>query len=84
MTKAEIVTEMKKELADEFKGCCHYADMAEAAEELGDDALALGLFLMAKDEYSHGDFMLKHVGDVPPEVKEARDKAHHRIKQMSI
>lgn len=84
MTKAEIIAEMKKELADEFKGCCHYADMAKAAEELGENELALGLYLMAKDEYSHGDFMMKYAGEMPPEIKEMHSKAYHRVAHMPV
>ena len=83
MNSAELKNELHKEVTEEIKGCCHYLDMAEVAEELGENALALGLFLMAKDELSHAKFAEEHIDLLTPEQREMHAKAKMRLEHFA-
>lgn len=45
------------ELKDEIEGACEYLNQADDAEAQGHHYLAMGLHHIAKDEYTHANFL---------------------------
>lgn len=57
MTHEEISKHLQEKFANEVKDADGYMNMAEAAERMGKEDLARGLYMMVKDEFSHADFI---------------------------
>lgn len=86
MTLADMQETFQEDLKDEIEDCNKYLDMAMAAEEMGQMELAHGLCEIAKDEYTHAEFLhkhLKHYGVEMPEMDRANyKKMKERVKSV--
>lgn len=86
MTHEEITKHLQEKFAGEVHGADGYLNMAEAAERMGKYELAEGLYEMAKDEYSHADFiadtMKEHGVAASKEEWEAFEALTERIKPL--
>lgn len=60
-TYEEIIKDLQNDISEEISGGMKYLEMAEAADMLGDKALAAGLATMAHDEYTHGKYILMNL-----------------------
>lgn len=57
MTHEEIVKHLQEKFTAEIKDADAYMNMAETAEKMGKEDMARGLYMMAKDEFTHADFI---------------------------
>ena len=86
MTHEEITKHLQEKFAGEVRGADGYMNMAEAAERMGEESLAKGLYMMAKDEYSHADFIADTMKErgvaATQEDWEAFQKLTERVKPL--
>lgn len=57
MTHDELTKHLQGKFAAEVTDADGYMTMAETAEKAGKEDLARGLYMMAKDEFTHADFI---------------------------
>lgn len=70
MTMCDIKDIFKENFCDEMHDSNQYHDMAKAAEMMGDEELARGLYAMSHDEYTHAKFIHDHLVDWGCEIPE--------------
>lgn len=70
----------KEAFSDEMKDCNSYCDLARKAEDQGDKQLAYGLYLIAKDEYTHAKFIHDHLIEWGCEIPECEMAKYHQTK----
>lgn len=63
MTIEDVTSKFKEDFLDEITDANTYFDMAKAMEHEGRTSVANGLYEMAKDEYTHAEFIRKHLID---------------------
>lgn len=76
-----IKDSFKEDFMDEIEDSNKYLDMAVAAEEMGHERLAKGLYLMAYDEYTHADFIHDNLVDWGCEIPEKEMMMWHELKE---
>lgn len=86
MTHEEITKHLQENFSGEVHGADGYMKMAESAERMGKEDLARGLYMMAKDEYTHADFIadtMKELGiAATKEDWEAFEELGERVKPL--
>lgn len=74
MTHEEISKHLLTKFAAEMEDASGYLKMAKMSEKLEDPDLTAGLYEMAKDEFSHADFIKMFMDEkqveIPEETKE--------------
>ena len=61
-------------LEEELEDACEYAKLSEDADER-DESIALGLWLIGRDEATHARYLVHHiVGEIPQDVMEKWEK----------
>lgn len=83
MKAEELSKHMSTHFSSEIDGANAYLDMAEKAEEMGENELMNGLLDMAEDEYSHAEFIKtimddKHV-EIPAEMVHKFEELEKRM-----
>ena len=63
MTVEDVNTKLKSDFADEMEDANTYFDMAKTMEHEGQTTAAAGLYEIAKDEYTHAEFIRKYLVD---------------------
>lgn len=81
MKMEEIKAAFKKDFPDEMGDCNTYLSMAMAAEEMGHEELAKGLYAMAHDEFTHASFIHENLVDWGVEIPEAEMAKWHELKE---
>lgn len=57
MTHDELTKYLQEKFTAEVTDADEYMTMAETAEKVGKEDLARGLYMIAKDEFTHADFI---------------------------
>lgn len=86
MTIEDITKKFSEGLMGEIKGADEYLTMAQAAELLGANGLAKGLYSMAYDEFTHARFihemLVKHGIPVMIDTKARFSELKNRIENI--
>lgn len=83
MTIEDVKNKFKNDFPDEIEDANAYFDMAKLMEHEGQTSVAHGLYEMAKDEYTHAEFIRKYLIDtgiyIPSEQISMFDELEERI-----
>lgn len=83
MTIEDAKSKFKNDFPDEIEDANAYFDMAKLMEHEGQTSVAYGLYEMAKDEYTHAEFIRKYLIDagiyIPSEQISMFDELEERI-----
>lgn len=81
MTMSDIKDSFKEDFPDEVHDSNRYCDMAMAAEMMGHETLAKGLYEMAHDEYTHAKFIHDNLIDWGCEIPEKQTMEWHELQE---
>ena len=83
MTIEDVNSKFKNDFPDEIEDANTYFDMAKLMEHEGQTSVAHGLYEMAKDEYTHAEFIRKYLIDnglyIPTDQTNMFDALEERI-----
>ena len=86
MTMHDIKEAFKEDFPDEIHDSNKYCDMAMAAEMMGHEELAKGLYMVSHDEYTHAKFIHDHLVDwgceIPAEEKMNWHELEERVSRI--
>ena len=83
MTREELVSRLFDQLEDETEDVYEYHKLCEVAKTHGMHSLARGLKMIAKDEYSHAEYLAKVLGEEADQPKDAAEIWHKWHKMLA-